>query len=74
MRRLDGFTRVVTVARSGYTVLKVAVEDLVEQGKRAAARLSWRGSRPSGELGERESLEIIPVRNVLAVEHWGGPS
>jgi len=69
MRRLDGFTRVVTVARSGYTVLEVAVEDLVEQGKRRRPRLSWRGIRPSGELGERESLEIIPVRNVLAVDH-----
>ena len=74
MRRLDGFTRVVTVARSGYTVLEVAVEDLVEQGKRAAARLSWRGIRPSGELVERETLEIIHVRDGLVVEHWGGRS
>ena len=69
-----GFAEVVAVARSGCATLDVTVEDLVEQGDRAAARLRWRGTRRTGERVERETLEMIRVRDGLAVEHWGGRS
>jgi hypothetical protein len=68
----SGFTRVVAVARSGDAPLNVTVEDLVEQHDRAAARLRWRGTARSGEPLERETLEMIRIRDGMAVEHWGG--
>lgn len=67
-------TTVVRIARRDYEVLDVTVEELLEQGSRAAARLLWRGVRPSGEVSERETLEIIHVSGGLAIEHWGGRS
>jgi hypothetical protein len=70
----SGFARVVAVARSGYAVLDVTIEDLMEESDRAAARLRWRGVRRSGESVELETLEMIHVREGRAVEHWGARS
>jgi hypothetical protein len=70
----SGFAEVVAIARSGYAALDVAVEDLVEKGDRAAARFRWHRTRRTGQRVERETLEMIRVRDDLAVEHWGGRS
>lgn len=74
IRGPSGFATVVARARSGYEDLDVTLEDLLEQGDRAAARLRWRAMRRSGEVVDRETLELIHVRDGLAVEHWGGRS
>lgn len=70
----SGFTTVVAAARSEYETLDVTVEDRVEQGDRAAVRLRWRGTRQSGESVDRETLELLRLREGLAIEHWGGRS
>lgn len=74
IRRPDGFATVVRAARSDNDVLEVAVEDLIEGMDRAAARLSWRGTRSSGESVERETIDIVRVEDGRAVEHWGSRS
>jgi predicted ester cyclase len=68
---VDGFRHVVRVARSGYTELDVVIEDLIADGDRVVARLTWRGTRPDGELVHRETIDIVRVESGLAIEHWG---
>src|SRR5262245_43634373 len=70
----DGFARVVEAARDSYDALTVTIEDLIEEGNRAAARLRWVCARATGEVVERETLEIVHVNDRRAVEHWGGRS
>jgi predicted ester cyclase len=69
----NGFSEVVAAARDGYEMLHVTVEDLVAGPDRAAARIHWRGER-SGEVIERETIDIVRVVSGRAVEHWGGRS
>jgi predicted SnoaL-like aldol condensation-catalyzing enzyme len=69
-----GFVRVVNAARGSYDALAVSMEDLIEDGDRAVARLRWTGTRPTGEVAVRETIEIVHVREGRAVEHWGGRS
>jgi predicted SnoaL-like aldol condensation-catalyzing enzyme len=71
IRGLDGFSRVVAAARSGYESVRVVVEDLFGEGDRAVARLRWLGERPDGSLVERETIEVVRVADGKAVEHWG---
>ena len=74
VKGVSGFAQVVDTARRGYEDLTVIIEDLIEAGDRAAARLRWTGTRVTGEAAERETLEIVHVRDGRAVEHWGGRS
>jgi len=69
---IDGFRRVVETAREGYLELSVTIADLIEGRDRAAARIVWTGTRPSGELVQREGIDIVRVDAGRAVEHWGG--
>jgi hypothetical protein len=69
-----GFARVVDVARGDYDALDVSIVDMIEAGDRAVARLHWTGTRATGEVAERETIEIVLVRGGRAVEHWGGRS
>jgi predicted ester cyclase len=74
VRGVSGFVSVVEVARGGHTSLSVLIEDLIEEGDRAAARLRWLGTRPDDGVVSRETLEVVHVRDGRAVEHWGGRS
>lgn len=74
MLGIGGFATVVRTARRGYSVLEVTVEDLIEKPDRAAARLRWRGTCARDERVERETIEIVRVKDGWAVEHWGGRS
>ncbi len=74
IRGVDGFRKVVEVARSGYDDLSINIADLIEGVDRAAARLMWSGVRRTGEPTERETLEIVRVDGGRAIEHWGGHS
>jgi ketosteroid isomerase-like protein len=67
----DGFGFVVETARRDFETLDVSVEDLFEQGDRAVARLLWRATRASGDVVERETIDIVRVADGVAVEHWG---
>ena len=71
----DGFATIVTTTRGGYESLVVTVEDLIEEADRAAGRLRWRGTRPSGERIDHETLEIVRIEGGKAAEHGeGAPS
>jgi hypothetical protein len=70
----DGFATVVRAARSGYERLDVRIDDVIQGDDRAAARLSWRGVRASGESVSRETLEIVRTERGRAIEHWGAHS
>ena len=75
VRGAAGFVRVVHAAGVViWDALAVGIEDLIEDGDRAVARLRWTGTRPTGEVAERETIEIVHVRAGRAVEHWGGRS
>jgi len=71
---VDAFRRIVETARGGYAQLSVTIADLIEGADRVAARLVWKGTRPSGESVQREGLDIVRVDAGRAVEHWGGRS
>lgn len=70
----QGFATVVAAARSGCLSLDVIIEDLICGPDRAVARLRWRAHRPSGEIVERQTLEIVRIEDGKAIEHWGGRS
>jgi len=74
IRGIDGFAHVVRTARAAYAELSVTIADLVEGRDRAAARLVWTGVRSSGEVVERETIDIVRVTDGRASEHWGGQS
>jgi ketosteroid isomerase-like protein len=67
----DGFRRVVDTARSGTVGLRVTIADLIADAESAAARLRWRGVSPTGKPVDRETIDIVRVRDGKAVEHWG---
>jgi len=65
----EGFARVVDAARNSYDALIVSIEDLIEEGDRAAARVRWAGTRATGEVVRRETFEIVHVKDGRAIEH-----
>ena len=70
----DGFEKVVAGARSRYTTLDVTVEDLIEATDRVAVRLWWLGTRPSGHVDERETIDIVENRQRPSDRALGGRS
>lgn len=68
---VDGFVHVVRTARAAYAELSVMIDDLVEGPDRAVARIEWSGTRPSGEVVSRQTIDIVRVADGRAVEHWG---
>lgn len=68
-----GFESVVAAARASFATLEVTVEDLIAGRDRAAARLQWNGLRPEGQVS-RQTVEIVRIKDGMAVEHWGGRS
>lgn len=68
IRGPGGFQELVTaVRRSGE---HVEIEDLVAQGDRVAARLSWHRSTEAGRTS-RETIDILRIADGRAIEHWG---
>ncbi|MGZ6987253.1 MAG: ester cyclase [Ilumatobacteraceae bacterium] len=74
LRSPEGFRQVVAAARSGFSELSVAVLDYVVEGDKVVARIEWRGTRSTGEIEQRETIDIVRVVNGKAAEHWGGRS
>jgi hypothetical protein len=46
----------------------------VVEGDKVVARIEWRGTRSTGEIERRETIDIVRVVNGRAAEHWGGHS
>lgn len=63
---VDGFARVVRVARAAMPDLTVEVLDLIEAPDRACARVRW-----TTPAATRETIDIVRIADGRAVEHWG---
>jgi predicted SnoaL-like aldol condensation-catalyzing enzyme len=71
MLGVEGFTRVVRTNFAGYEQLEIFIEDLFGVEDRAVAPIRWRGRQHSGEVVDRETIDIVRVAKGRAVEHWG---
>jgi predicted ester cyclase len=67
----DGFRRVVTAARGAMLDLEVDIRDILSDGEKAAARLHWHAMTSAGVIIDRETIDIIHVKDGKAIEHWG---
>jgi predicted SnoaL-like aldol condensation-catalyzing enzyme len=67
----SGFNEVVSAARRPFVRLEIEVVDVIAEGDRAVGRIRWHGELPTGEVVDRETIDIVRVANGLAVEHWG---
>lgn len=71
MHGVSGFVEVVETARRAFVSLGLGVEDLIVDDDRAAARIRWHGKLVTGEVVDRETIDIIRVADGCAVDHWG---
>src|SRR3974390_1619787 len=71
VRGVAGFSDVVLAARRAFTDLRVEAVELTAERDRAVARIHWHGILASGQVVERETIDMIRVADGLAVEHWG---
>ena len=68
---VEGFCHVVAPHEMGSPRSMSRIADLIAAPDRAAARLSWSGTRINGDRVRRETIEIVRVAGGLAAEHWG---
>ena len=71
LKGTDGFRRVVLAARAESSNLTVAIENLAAEGDRLAARLRWRGKSAAGQPFERDTIDVLRIRDGRLAEHWG---
>lgn len=71
LRGQDGFRRVIAAARAAMPSLQVAIEELITNGDRLVTRLRWCAQSAFGQVGERQTLDILRVRDGRLAEHWG---
>jgi steroid delta-isomerase-like uncharacterized protein len=75
----DGFKQWMAMARAAYPNLRGTVEDLVAEGDRVAARMTWRGTHqgefigvgPTGKRVSFSAFHIVRFSRDRAVEWWG---
>lgn len=67
----DGFRRVVLAVRAAAPDLHIAIEELIAEGDPLVVRLRWRDKRAAGHAFERETLDILRIRDGRLTEHWG---
>ena len=67
----DEFKQIVRGARDGLRNLKVTIVDTVADESKVAARLHWEGTTATGQHIERETIELLHVRNGKVAEYWG---
>jgi steroid delta-isomerase-like uncharacterized protein len=76
---IDTFTETFSEAREGFPDLTIAVEDLMAEGDRVAARVTMRGTHrgrfqgiaPTGKRVEVRAIDMFRISNGKVVEHWG---
>lgn len=71
LRGQDGFRCVIAAARTATPNLRVAIEALVIKGDRLLTRLRWRAESAFGQVSERQTLDVLRVREGRLAEHWG---
>jgi len=76
---IDTFKETFAEAREGFPDLNVAVEGLMAEGDRVAARVVMRGTHrgdfqgiaPTGKRVEVRAIDMFRISNGKIVEHWG---
>jgi len=76
---IEGVKAFVQMYRGAFPDLRATVEDYLEQGDRAVARVRFTGTHqgelmgvpPSGNQVDLESIDVIRVEGGKCAEHWG---
>jgi steroid delta-isomerase-like uncharacterized protein len=75
----EGFKQWMAMARTAYPDLRGRVDDLVAEGDRVAARMTWRGTHhgefigvgPTGTRVSFSAFHLVRFSEDRAVEWWG---
>jgi len=75
----DGFKQWMTAARTAFPDLHGRVDDLIAEGDRVAARITWRGTHhgdfagvaPTGKAVCFSAFHLVRFSEGRAVEWWG---
>lgn len=67
----EEFKQIVLSARKSLPNLKVSIKDSAVEGDKITARLHWLSVDDSGKRVERETEDILLVKDGKAIEHWG---
>ena len=76
---METFKETFAEAREAFPDLSVAVEDLMAEGDRVAARVTMRGTHrgefqriaPTGKRVEVSAIDMFRISGSKLVEHWG---
>jgi steroid delta-isomerase-like uncharacterized protein len=76
---VEGFKQWVAYARSSFPDIAGTVEDVIAEGDRVAARVTWRGTHegtflgipPSGKQVSFHAFHIVRFEGDRAAEWWG---
>ena len=76
---METFKETFAEAREGFPDLSVAVEDVMAEGDRVAARVTMRGTHrgefqgiaPTGKRVEVKAIDMFRISYGKIVEHWG---
>ena len=79
VKLIDTFRETFSEAREGFPDLTIAVEDMMAEGDRVAARVTMRGTHsgefqgnaPTGKRVEIRAIDMFRIENGKIVEHWG---
>jgi steroid delta-isomerase-like uncharacterized protein len=75
----DGFKQWMATARAAFPDLRGTVEDLIAEGDRVAARMTWHGTHrgefiglaPTGKRVSFSAFHLVRIRQGRAIEWWG---
>ncbi|HEU5369640.1 MAG TPA: ester cyclase [Ktedonobacterales bacterium] len=67
----EEFKQIVLGARASLPNLQVTIEALIAEGESVAARLHWHSAHPSGNVIDRETIDMLRFVDGKVVEHWG---
>lgn len=78
-RLIETFKATFSEARDAFPDLSVAVEDVMAEGDRVAARVTMRGTHrgefqgiaPTGKRVEVRAIDMFRISEGRIVEHWG---
>lgn len=76
---LDGFKQWMVAVRTSFPDLEGSVDDVLAEGDRVAARVTWRGThrgdfagvRPTNKLVSFAAFHVVHFSGGRAIEWWG---
>ena len=76
---IEGVKQLITMLRTGFPDLQVAVKDLVSQGDKVWARATFTGTHkglfqnipPTGKRVAFEAMDLVRFSGGKVAEHWG---